>query len=188
MDPEQKNKLFIATFFEEENKNLRELINKLSSKNENNFRIVPFEKIHITWKFIGDIDLRKNEKIFNIVKKYSHIIKKCTLCFDKLEVWPNLKFPRLSSVTSGSYDEKFKEYFNNLEESLYKDLKIKKEKRKFVPHITIARLKSNKNIDILKDLVFEPIQLNIKHTSVVQSINDKNGVLYKRLYNENLLT
>lgn len=184
MDTKQKNKLFIATFFEEANQNLCELINKLSSKNKNNFKIVPFEKIHITWKFIGDIDLCENKKIFDIVKEYSHIIKSCTLCFNKIEIWPNLKLPRLLSITPGSYDEKFTEYFNNLEEDLYKNLKIKKEKRRFIPHITIARLKSNNNIDILKDIDFEPIELNIKHTSVVQSINDKNGVLYKLLYNE----
>lgn len=186
MNSEQDNKLFIATFLESGNENLCKLIDMVSSKNENYLKIVPIEKIHITWKFIGDIDSDENEKIFDIVKEYSHIIKNCSLNFDKLEIWPNSKYPRLLSITSRNHDEKFAEYFNNLEESLYKSLNIKKEKRKFTPHITIARTKSNKNIGIFKDLEFEPIKLDIKHTCVVQSINNRNEVLYKSLYKEDL--
>lgn len=186
MNLEQKNVLFIATFFEDANSLFSDLGNKLGLISNNHLRIVPAEKIHITWKFIGDININENEKIFNIVKKYSHIVKDCSINFDKLEVWPNLKYPRLLAITCSGFDEKFTKYFNNLEETLYKNVKIKKEKRRFIPHITIARMKTNKNIDILKDINFEPIKLEIKQTCVAQSINSTNGVLYKQLYSQDL--
>lgn len=184
MDTKQKNKLFIATFLDDTDKNFETFINKLSFVSENYLRIVPAEKFHVTWKFIGEIDSNENEKVFNIVKEYSHIIRNCSLNFDKLEIWPNAKYPRLAALTSRNYDEKITNYFNNIEESLYKDLKIKKEKGKFIPHITLARTKPNKNIDILKDLVIEPMKLNINQTSVVQSINGLDGTLYKFLYKQ----
>lgn len=183
---EQKNKLFIATFFKNADFIFNNLSNKLFFAAETHLRIIPAEKIHITWKFIGDIDIYENEKIFNIVKKYSQIIKDCSINFDKLEVWPNLKYPRLLTITPSVFDEKFTEYFNNLEEALYKSIKLKKEKRRFIPHITVARMKTKKNIDLLKKFDFDPIKLDIKQTSVAQSIYSNNGVLYKQLYNQNL--
>lgn len=181
MDTEKKNRIFIATFFEGECKSLCRLSEQLSSKEVKGLRIVPLEQIHITWKFIGNITTDETEKVFKAVKENSGIIKNASITFDKLEIWPNLKYPRLISVTSENFDEKFSEYFANLEESLYKYLKIKKEKRRFTPHITIARLKSNVNLEML-DLNFESIKLDIKHTCVVQSITDPKGVLYKILY------
>lgn len=185
MFSERKNRIFIATFFDDKNQNICRLIDKLSSKAGKDLKIVPIEKIHITWKYIGYIDLCENEKVFNIVKEFSHIIKDCTLIFDKLEVWPNLKHPRLLSLTARNYDEKFADFFNNMEESLCENIKIKKEKKRFIPHITIARMKNNKNIKVLRDLEFAPINLDIKHTRVMQSINNSDGVLYKLLYNGN---
>lgn len=182
MNNEMKNKIFIATFLNNENENLNELLRKLRSKNEKGIRILPIEQIHITWKFIGFIESDKNERIFETINELSDIVKDCDLIFDTLEIWPNLRNPRLIALVSKNFDAKFKKYFDNLEDSLYKQLKIKKGKSKFKPHITIARLKNNKNREILKELNFEPIKFHINDINVMQSIATKDGVTYKLLY------
>lgn len=183
---EELNKIFIATFFEEKNNNLDKLIKKISLKAPESLRIVPNDKIHITWKFIGNIDLKENVKVFSVVKECSHIIKNCTLEFDKLEIWPSSKKPKLIALTTKNYDEKFKNYFNHLDDSLLKTIKTEKEKRGFVPHITVARIKQNKNIKAFKKLIFEPIKLKIKHIQVVKSVDNSNAVSYEILFNEDI--
>lgn len=183
MNQELKNKLFLATFFDK-NKNLSILVNTLNDKKEGDIRILPLDKIHITWKFIGDIDSNENEKVFNIIQSHAFIIKNCTLTFDKLEVWPSLRHPRLLTLTARKYDKKFAEFFNAIEESLHEDLKTEKEKGKFIPHITLARTRSGKTIRLLKKIELKPIKLRIKYISAAQSINSKNGVEYKILYKE----
>lgn len=180
MNPEQKNKLFIATFLGDGNENLCRLIDELNLLADKDFKVVPMEKIHITWKFIGYVKTSENEKILNIAKSHSHIIKDNNLNFDKLEIWPSKRNPRLITITSRKHDKKFLDYFNNLEENLYKRLKIAKDKEKFIPHITLARVKNNVNLDRL-NLCFKPFELKINDTNVVQSINNSDGVLYKIL-------
>lgn len=186
MGPNKQNRLFITTFFEDENKNLSDLIDKLNLESGDDLRVVPIEKIHITWRFIGDIGISENKRVFNIVKEYSKIIKDCFLVFDKLEVWPSLEKPSVLTLTATNYDRRFKVFFNSLEESLYKILKIRKEKGRFIPHITIARIKNNKDISLLKNLDFDPIRLDVKHTRVMQSITNPSGAEYKVLYEERL--
>lgn len=184
MDTLGKNKLFIATFFEGQSKKFSKLLKNLALKNENGLRIVPIEKLHITWKFIGNIDEAENKKIFDIVKKHSYILKNIYLTFDRLEVWPNRRFPRLLSMTSRSHGKEFKDYFDILDKSLFEIIGVEKEKKRFIPHITIARMKPYKKTDILKDFDFEPIKLKINNTSVVESITDPKGAFYKILYED----
>lgn len=182
---QKENRIFVATFFNDGSQNLCGLIEKLNSKDKNWLKPVPVEKIHITWKFIGNIASVENEKIFNIVKTHSHMLENGVLKFDKLDIWPNLKYPKLLVLTSGKYNNKFKDYFHSLDESLYETLKIKKEKRKFIPHITVARIKNNiSGANEFNSLDFEPIKLKIKFIQVVESINTSKGVLYKVLFSE----
>ena len=208
---EEKNKIFIATFLRV-NKNLLKLVNtdlhsKLdlnqesrlglltqqqkasytlnANRNDKHFKLIPPEHIHITWKFIGDIEVKNNEKIFVTLRESAFILKDCALNFDKLEAWPNSRTPRVLCLTSRSFDEKFKEFFDNLEESLFKNLAIQKEKREFIPHVTVARIKQNKKIKV-SDINFEPVKLDIKSICVVQSINTPEGISYKTLFEQEL--
>ena len=61
---EEKNRIFIATFFENKDENLSNIIKELHARPLSHVRIVPEEKLHITWKFLGDIEAYNNEKIF----------------------------------------------------------------------------------------------------------------------------
>ena len=187
MVSEEENRIFIATFFNAKNKKLCGLIDKLNSKNHPGLKPVPVEKIHITWKFIGKIAPTENKKIFNIIKEHSYMLKNISIEFGKLEIWPNSRNPRLLAIIPVKYNNKFKDYFKHLDENLYKALKIKKEKKEFVPHITVARIKNNiKNINKFKKADFEPIKLKIKHIQVTESINIPQGVLYKILFSEEI--
>ena len=184
MNFEEKNRLFIATFFKDKNESISELIEELDFKNENGLKIVPFEKIHITWKFIGDVAINKNEKIFQIVKEYSYGIKNEFLEFNKLEIWPNLKEPRMLIIKPEKYNKKFKDYFNEIDKNLYQNFEIKKERRQFSPHITIARFKRDIDINVLTDLKVKPINLQINNFHLVKSLTISNKILYESLFYE----
>lgn len=180
------NKIFIATFVDEINQNLNKLFDKLNLSAGEGLKIVPNKKLHITWKFIGNIDAEKNEEIFDVVKKSSCIIKNCALIFDNLEIWPSLRHPKVLVLTCKNFDEKFIEYFSDLEENLYNSLNIEKNKKTFLPHLTIGRVKSKQNIKALKRLPFDAVKIEINNINVVKSIDTKNGVFYERLFCENL--
>lgn len=180
---EEENRIFIGTFLK--NADLSKLVKNLNINAQKGFRVIPEEQIHITWKFIGMINKDENEKIFNIIKKHSpHCLP---FLFDKLEIWPNLRFPKLLALTARNYDEKFKIFSNNLEEDLFNELKIKKENRKFIPHITVARFKKSfKGAKPLKQIDLKPIKVDIDHIELIESINQSGKVLYKALFVEKI--
>ncbi len=186
MGLEQNNKVFIATFFNDKNEKLSTLIEKLKLLNFCNLKITPSDKIHLTWKYIGEINPIENKTIFQIVKKHSDIIKKASLVFDKLEIWPNKRNPRLLALTARNFDDKIKDFVNRIEEDLQQELNIKKDKS-FTPHLTIARIKSRRETNLLKKIAAEPIELNINHISLVQSVNESNQVVYKSIFEQPVL-
>lgn len=184
MDSEERNRVFIATFFTE--KRLIQLIKDLSLNSDDKIRFVPFEQIHITWKFIGNIETNKNKEIFNIINSHANILKDKTLILNKLEIWPNKRLPKLITLTASNYDEIFKDFFNNIEHSLYNKLKVEKEKRRFIPHITIARIKKDhRNIKHLFKKI-EPIELKTQQIELVESKKIENKILYKTLFAKKL--
>jgi len=109
-------------------------------------KIVPASNIHITLKFLGDIDISKINKIEEAIKKTANLFKKFKYEISgKINAFPNTDNARVIFLEVGMGGDQIYRIYNELENNLGR-IKIKREKRKFSSHITIARLRNRKNI------------------------------------------
>lgn len=106
------------------------------------------ENIHLTLKFLGEIDEAKLSKIIEIM---------ADICVNKhpfqLRIWscgafPKINFPRVIWVGIDKGDSEVKEIAKDLQEEIAK-IGIPKEERAFSSHITIGRVRSLRNRDKL---------------------------------------
>ena len=111
-------------------------------KNESKIKIkwiIP-DNLHLTIKFLGNIQENQMAGIINNLENIS-IERDINLCLDSYGVFPPSGIPRILWVSLKEKEEDcLSSLFKNVEKELEKS-DFPKEKRKFSPHITIARLK-----------------------------------------------
>ena len=118
-------------------------------KEEKQIKLVPAPNIHITLKFLGNINTGKINKIEKSIKKTADAFRRFKYEINgKINAFPNLNNARVVFLEIGNGGREISEIYNELENNLSR-VKIRKDKRKFFPHITIARIKNKKNIEQL---------------------------------------
>ena len=120
-------------------------------------KIVKPENIHITMKFLGNIS-------FKLIKKISHELKEIEFNSFSVElngigVFPNTNHPRIIWIGIENGSAELAKIFNQIE-SISQKLGFKREFREFSPHLTIARVKSNKNKEQLINFTKNKASIN----------------------------
>ena len=144
------------------------------------------DKIHLTLKFIGEVEDELLPKIIDkieFVKNYTPFdceISKFGFFFrDDIAkiLWCNLET-----------DNSILKLVDELNTRLYK-FNIEPDKRKFKAHLTLLRLKTKvdqKFVDGVKSYKFEPIKFGTNRISIIQSLLKPTGSEYKVLKNYEL--
>ncbi|HEX7561045.1 MAG TPA: RNA 2',3'-cyclic phosphodiesterase, partial [Candidatus Humimicrobiaceae bacterium] len=123
-------------------------------------RPVAPECIHLTLKFLGRTDLLKLREIMAAINDTAEAINSFSFTLGTIiGAFPEILSARILFAPVEDTSGQIANLFNVLENNLAK-IKIKKEERKFTPHITIARIKENLNI-CTADLI-KKISLNFK--------------------------
>ncbi len=139
-------------------------------------------KIHLTLKFIGDIEnnliptLTDKLNFLNNLSIQTLVLKNFGMFYQKTE-------PKIFWAGLNVSDE-LKNAVNLIEECLY-EFGIEKEKRNFKPHLTLLRIKNNTKTDFLsklKDLNFEPIVFESDKIVFYKSELLPSGSVYKSLH------
>ncbi len=117
-------------------------VQKLLIQTGADLKLVPPQNIHITLRFLGDINQIMVEKIFEAMKKIR--FKPFPVQIQGIGVFPSLNYPRVvwAGMTIGS--EKLKDVFGQLEQNI-SALGFEKDRYGFSPHLTIARVRTGKN-------------------------------------------
>ncbi|HIE41289.1 MAG TPA: RNA 2',3'-cyclic phosphodiesterase [Candidatus Aenigmarchaeota archaeon] len=159
---------------------------KISKKiPEEGIKKVTEENLHITLKFLGEVDNNQIEKIkYNLKEiKFNKFCVKLT----GIGFFPNKNFIRVVWVSVGEGKEEIKKLQKMIDEKLLR-LKFNKEKI-FEPHLTIARIKFLKNKEFLKEL--EKIKFNytleVESFELMHSILQKKGPIYKKIESFDLI-
>ena len=106
---------------------------------------MPASNIHVTLRFLGNIN--KIGKIEDAVKITAGSFKRFRYRITgRVNAFPNLRSARVVFLEIGDGDLQISEIYNLLENNLSK-IKIRKEGRKFISHITIARIRGKKNTE-----------------------------------------
>jgi len=105
---------------------------------------VSLENIHLTLKFLGEVDDKKLEKIIEIIDGAVKDKNTFHISISSLGAFPKINYPRVIWVGIDKGDCKTKEIAKELEEKNEK-IGFPRENRAFSSHITIGRTRSTLN-------------------------------------------
>ncbi|MDZ7838266.1 MAG: RNA 2',3'-cyclic phosphodiesterase [Actinomycetota bacterium] len=117
---------------------------------------IPQKNVHITLKFLGDVQADRIDEVEQTIASSLAGIKTFNIELDnKIDAFPAINKAGIIFIGVRQGAEDMEKIFTGLERNL-DDLGFKPEKRKFVPHATIARIKKRMDIGkIAERLNFE---------------------------------
>jgi 2'-5' RNA ligase len=146
-------------------------------------KFVETENIHLTLKFLGEIEQSLVEQVSQVVEGTS--FQPFTARIERVGVFPNLRRPRVvwAGITEGA--SRLEEIWSEIDGKLSK-LGFERERRRFSPHITIGRVRSGRNrdklvheISSLSDYVFG--ELHVDRVALKKSVLTPRGPIYSTL-------
>lgn len=140
--------------------------------------------LHITMAFLGDTEEYKIQAVSQMLSKVCNASGKFNMLIKGTGVFKNLKDPRVI-WTGIEHSGEMNKLYNSINAGL-KDIGISLEERPFSPHLTLGRIKSIKNTDILKSLITRYMELEIQKQEVnevilFESMLFHSGPIYKPL-------
>ena len=172
---------FLAIEIEESLKNkIKKTQQTIKNTNSAKIKYVEDENIHLTLKFFGEINQRKQKQISSIIRKTTENYETYTMKLVKVGAFPNMNRPRV--IWTGIKD-------NDTTINLIKELDDEfnkigfKKEHDYTPHITIGRVRDvyNKNnlSNILKQLSKTYYgKMNIKKIHLKSSTLTPTGPIY----------
>ncbi|MCM8824519.1 MAG: RNA 2',3'-cyclic phosphodiesterase [Candidatus Omnitrophica bacterium] len=145
-------------------------------------KFVDCQNLHITLKFLGEINEDKVESIKIIMDEVVKTFKPLEVNLVDFGFFPNKNNPRVFFISTDK-EEELKKLAYNIEDRL-ENLGFVKEER-FKSHITIARFKSKKNIESLIKMIYN-LKPNksflIDRIVLFKSIITYTGPIYEEIF------
>jgi 2'-5' RNA ligase len=146
-------------------------------------KLVERENIHLTIRFLGDVWEGLMDKLMELVSTTS--FKPFKMELRRVGVFPNIRRPRVVWIGITKGVNELRNISEQLEEGL-SGLGFKRERRRFSPHITIARVRSGKNRQELIDAVTrerdrEFGEFLVNHINLKKSVLTPRGPIYSTL-------
>ena len=143
---------------------------------------------HITLKFLGEIPEVLVERVISQLEKVEY--KSFEIEASGIGFFPNERRPRVVFIEVKRGADKLKRLAEIVEESLSK-IGFAREKREFVPHITVARIKSFTSSPKIRELTSLGEQISeriaIRELKLKRSILTSQGPIYSDIYVKPLL-
>ncbi len=134
-------RLFVSVSIPEEiKKYIQALFEKASVPTS--IRLIPPESLHLTLKFLGDVDLSKMLDIQQSLKEIARRHPSLSLHLGGAGVFPHISKPQVFWVGVRGDIEKLKALVADLE-GAFALQGFMKENRAYEPHLTVARLKND---------------------------------------------
>ncbi len=180
-------RVFIAIEIDSEIKNkLSEYLSKLKSTGADVKWVSP-ENMHLTLKFIGCIEKEALINLNRIINDAISSIEPFSISIGNIGAFPSLKKPHVVFVRVLEQGNNLIKIYEKLDKGVER-LGIKKESKKYVGHITLGRVRSQKNISKLKNTLNSETECyfgceRVTSLSLIQSKLTPTGPLYTRLNN-----
>ena len=153
------------------------------------------ENIHLTLKFLGEIDDKKSDSIIKIVNEVAANQKSFQARISSIGAFPKINSPRVIWAGIDKGDEETRKIALELENLIAK-LGIPKEDRPFSSHITIGRTRSAINRERLVQelsklngqLTQENLEFSVKKVTLYKSTLTPQGPIYEILNEAHLKT
>lgn len=180
----ERVRCFIAVDIEES-----DIVNKIVRIQEElkntgtRLKAVEPENLHITLRFIGEVPTSIVESIKDRLSTLE--FSSFTLSFSGVGAFPGIERPRVIWVGVSEGKEELIELSNKVNK-LLSSLKIPKENKEFIPHLTIARVKSYPSprlSEIIKELMNVFIgSMRVNDVRLKKSTLTSKGPIYDTLF------
>ncbi len=146
-------------------------------------KLVEAENIHITLKFLGDIKDHQVGEVSEVIRGITFEPFEFTV--EGVGVFPNLKRPKTIWAGISTGVGELANLFNEVNSGLAK-LGFEKDRRKFHPHLTIARVRGGQKRDKLVDALLgmeemEFGEVNVDRIYLKKSVLTQRGPIYSTL-------
>ena len=159
-------------------------IQKSADFKEFHLKWIPLENLHVTVKFLGEVEEKKVDAIKSVLKKEIKGGQQFSIQTTKFVPFPSKHNFRMISL-NGETSEQMLELSRKIEDVL-KPLGFPKEERPFVVHITLSRIKhkidKRKLVDVLEkfsNISFENIPVD--KIILYESVLTKTGAEYREV-------
>jgi len=116
-------------------------------------KLVNMDIIHITLKFLGDTDEELVPTLTEIMEEGVREMEPFEIRLNGAGAFPNLD--RMSVVWAGIEGAEPSERLAEHIDAECSALGYRKEKRKFSPHVTVARVKGGRNKELLREAILQ---------------------------------
>ncbi len=166
-----------------------ELIAKLEAvqreilSSQADLRLVERDNLHITMRFLGDIFPSMAERIIDMLSQLKFQAFSASL--QGVGVFPKMRFPRVIWVGVAKGHEELVRIHQQIEEGLIQ-LGFRPEHEKYVPHITLFRVKSSRGKEDLVEALIghqdtEFGEFDVRAVQLKRSVLTPNGPVYSTL-------
>lgn len=130
------------------------------------------EKLHLTMKFLGDCDERQIKELEKIVAESAAQLQRFTIQIAETGVFPNARNPRVLWIDAKDPAGNLVKIHEFLEADCWK-IGFAREQRKFVPHLTIGRVREPNRARNLAEKhlqnKFEPVESAVSEIVIYES-------------------
>jgi 2'-5' RNA ligase len=113
---------------------------------------VPVENLHVTLKFIGDVHREDLPALDRVLAESAPAVVSGEIEVEGFGAFPNLRRPRVLWVGVSDPQGILQPVHGRLNEALA-PFGAKREKKRFVPHVTIGRVRGSFDGDLVRDRV-----------------------------------
>jgi 2'-5' RNA ligase len=153
------------------------------------------QNIHLTLKFLGEIDDKKLDKIIRILAEVTKDKNSFYIRISSLGAFPKINSPRVIWVGIDKGDLETKQIAKELEEKITK-IGIPREERPFSSHITVGRVRSGLNRERLVQNLDNSVnnfgkdnrEFQVTKITLFKSTLTPKGPIYEALKEVNLRT
>jgi len=167
---------------------LRRALNLMREAEIHNLRTVRPEGIHLTLKFLGDIENSQVEPLIIAMKKAASEVQPFKIHLGKTGAFPDIQRPRVLWAGVDGEMESLKAIQQSLEKAV-EGLGVEGERREYNPHLTMARIRGGaseeegqKVAQLLSITILdESLSIPVDSISLMRSTLTPNGAVYDRL-------
>ncbi len=163
-------------------KHIRKKIDSLiqeEKKKDLPIKWVAFDNLHITLKFLGEIDEKKKGEITPVITEIGKALTSFKISLEGLGCFPSPRSPRVLWIGVAEGSEILNKMATELEERL-SQFGFKKEKR-FHAHVTIGRIKKPCTIDDILQKTIKTEAFSVDAITFFKSTLKPEGPIYEVL-------
>jgi len=138
-------------------------------------KLVEPENVHLTLKFLGNIPESRVPEVVEAMEKAADAVEPFTMRLKGLGVFPDIRHIRVVWVGVDEGADETKTMAAVLEDELGRR-GFRRENREFVPHVTVARVRSGRNKAQLVEVIRELSSVEVGDVEVT-SIRLKKSIL-----------